>query len=142
MIIYIRGKNDVMSNFFPCLLEFNGTTYASAEHLYQTKKAVFHDRPDVELAIMNAKDAREAKKEGGNIQSIDSEWEDIKPIVMAEILKIKFLQCSLFRETLMESKGYLAHNVEDKFWGTGGHKSKGQNVFGLLLAALRASVSV
>lgn len=70
----------------------------------------------------------------------DIAWEDIRLIVMADILKIKFVRCVEFRDTLIKSSGYLCHNVKDSFWGTG-HDGKGQNVFGLLLAALRLSIS-
>ena len=67
--------------------------------------------------------------------------EEIKPIVMAEILKIKFVQCDEFRQKLMRTNGYIAHNVNDNFWGTG-KDGKGMNVFGTLLAALRLGVNL
>ena len=70
----------------------------------------------------------------------DSEWEDKRPILMAEILKIKFQQCQHFCDTLLQTSGYIAHIVTDSIWGTC-HNGRGQNVFGLLLAALRLSVS-
>ncbi|VDH92966.1 Hypothetical predicted protein [Mytilus galloprovincialis] len=52
-------------------------------------------------------------------------WEDQKPLVMAEILKLKFLQCKAFRDRLTSTSGYINHNVPDEFWGTG-RKGKGK----------------
>lgn len=140
MTTYVRGEHDVLSNFFPCRLEYEGQIYNSAEHLYQSKKAIHHGFYALDRQIKRAHNASRAKQLSNSIKRIDRQWEENKAFIMSEILKIKFQQCECFRDRLMATKGYIAHNVPDEFWGTG-RRGKGQNVFGLLLAALRLSVS-
>lgn len=138
MITYVKGKTDVLSNFYPVLLNNNGITFKSAEHMYQSQKAIFHEEYELNAKIIIAHNAQNAKKLSKSIKTC-VEWEQMKPIVQAEILKIKFVQFEEFRDILMASEGYIAHNVCDTFWGTG-FDGKGHNVFGLLLAALRLGV--
>jgi predicted NAD-dependent protein-ADP-ribosyltransferase YbiA (DUF1768 family) len=85
--------------------------------------------------IRNALTAKEAKTIANQIK-VNETWKELRPVIMAEILKIKYTQCADFRGKLTNSKGYLDQNVKCSFWGTG-PDGKGQNVFGLLLAALR-----
>ncbi|CAG2246805.1 unnamed protein product [Mytilus edulis] len=88
--------------------------------------------------IKQLSDSKKAKMLSKKLKTRKS-WEDQKPLVMAEILKLKFLQCKAFRDRLTSTSGYINHNVPDEFWGTG-RKGKGKNVFGLLLAALRLGI--
>lgn len=138
MITYVKGVHDILSNFYQTPLYFHGDTFKSAEHLYQSRKAIFHDLLEMDDLIRLAPDAKEAKKLSKQIVT-KQQWEDLKPIIMGEILKIKFIQCEEFRQRLLSTHGYINHNVNDDFWGTG-KNGKGQNVFGLLLAALRGGV--
>lgn len=140
MITYVKGEHDVLSNFYPCQLEYEGQNYHSAEHLYQCKKAIHHGFYALERHIRRAHNAKRAKQLSNSIRRTSSHWDENKALLMSEILKIKFQQCKLFRDTLMQTTGYIAHDVPDSFWGTG-VRGKGQNVFGLLLATLRLSVS-
>ena len=43
MITYVNGQNDVLSNFFLSSLEYDGDVFKSAEHLYQSRNAIFHE---------------------------------------------------------------------------------------------------
>ena len=138
MITYVKGVHDILSNFYQTPLYFDGDTFKSAEHLYQSSKAVVHDLLEMDDLIRLAPDAKEAKKLSKQIVT-KQQWEDLKPIIMGEILKIKFIQCEEFRQRLLSMQGYIKHNVNDDFWGTG-KNGKGQNVFGLLLATLRGGV--
>jgi len=58
MIVYIKGENDVLSNFYPCNLEFDNDVFKSAEHLYQSKKAIYHERYDLDDDIRSAPDVK------------------------------------------------------------------------------------
>ena len=140
MITYVKGEQDVLSNFYPTPIEFDRDIFKSAEHLYQSRKAIYHLQLDIDDEIRNSPTAKDAKKLSKRIKT-DKQMEEIKPIVMAEILKIKFVQCDEFRQKFMSTNGYIAHNVNDNFWGTG-KDGKGMNVFGTLLAALRLGVNL
>jgi ribA/ribD-fused uncharacterized protein len=138
MVIKVTGAEDPLSNFYPTLLQFDGDTFKSAKHIYQSRKAIFHEMYDLDDQIRHAPTAKEAKTIANQIK-VNETWEEVRPVIMAEILKIKYTQCADFREKLTNSKGYLDHNVKSSFWGTG-PDGKRQNVFGLLLAALRIGV--
>ena len=114
MIVYIKGEKDILSNFYPCKLMYNGEIFNSAEHLYQSWKCLFHNNLKIDQEIRVARDGKTAKIISKKI-IVSKEWDDIRPLVMAEILKLKFLQCEKFRKTLMNSSGYLSHNVHS--WG-------------------------
>jgi len=88
MITYVKGEKDVLSNFYPTMLEFDGDIFKSAEHIYQSRKAIFHEMYELDDHIRNAPDAKTAKKLSKEIKTNDT-WEQIQLIVMAEILKIK-----------------------------------------------------
>ena len=57
------GKNDALSNFFPCELKFYGMLHKSAEHAYQYKKATQTGNDQVAEQILDAKSALQAKIE-------------------------------------------------------------------------------
>lgn len=78
-------------------LEFDNDVFKSAEHLYQSRKAIYHERHDLDDDIRSAPDVKTSKSISKEIK-IEKIWEDIKPIVMGEILKIKFQQCTEFRD--------------------------------------------
>ena len=80
-----------MSNFYPTPIEFDGDIFKSAEHLYQSRKAIYHLQLGIDDEIRNAPTAKMLSK---RIKT-EKQREDIKLIVMAEILKIKF--CSMRR---------------------------------------------
>ena len=138
MITYVKGVHvhDIMSIFYQTALYFDSDTFKSAEHIYQSRKIIFHDLLEMDDLIRLVPDAKEAKKFSKQIVT-KQQCEDLKPIIMGEILRINFIQCEEFR--LLSTQGYIKHNVNDDFWGTG-KNGKGHNVFGLLLAALRGGV--
>lgn len=138
MGIKVNGTEDPLTNFYPTLLQFYGETFKSAEHIQQIRIAIIHGIYELDDEIRNAPTAKEAKTIANQI-AVNQTWEELRPIIMREIIKIKYIQCADFREKLTRSKGYLAHNVNCSFWSNG-HDSKGKHVFGLLLAALRTGV--
>ena len=94
MITYVKGVHEILSNFSQTPLFFNGDTFKSAEHIYQSRKAIFHDVLEIDDLIRLAKEAKKLSKQIVTKQ----QWEDLKPIIMGEILKIKFIQCEEFRQ--------------------------------------------
>ena len=107
MVTYVKGVHEILSNFSQAPLFFNGDTFKSAEHIYQSRKAIFHDLLEIDDLIRLAPDAKEAKKLPKH--SNQAKWEDLKPIIMGEILKIKFIQCEEFRpKTLIYARLHQA----------------------------------
>ena len=57
----IQGKDDVLSNFYPCNISIYGIQAKSAEHAYQYSKAVCRGDIDVANKIKDAPNAFTAK---------------------------------------------------------------------------------
>ena len=92
MVINVKSAEDPLSNFYPTLLQFDGDTFKSTEHIYQSRKAIFHELYDLDDEIRNAPTAKEAKTIANQIK-VNKTWEELRPVMMAEILKIKYIQC-------------------------------------------------
>ncbi|XP_052105053.1 uncharacterized protein LOC127738033 [Mytilus californianus] len=59
--IYFKGAGHVLSNFYPCILTFQGLTFSSSEHLYQYRKAVEHSDFHLAHLIRSASTAKDCK---------------------------------------------------------------------------------
>lgn len=130
----VKGPQDPLSNFFSCKLWFRGQCYRSAEHAYQTHKSLFNgQKHESARQIHFAPTAAKAKFLGGKIKA-NSQWFQFRTKLMFDILVEKFLQVSIFRNHLLNSKNQtILHPVPDLFWGTGTTKGKGKNIFSKIL---------
>ncbi|XP_062603277.1 homeobox protein Hox-A3-like, partial [Saccostrea cucullata] len=134
--IYFKGEHHILSNFYPCVLMFQGLTFQSSEHLYQYLKAVEHSDPYLANQIQNAPTAK-ISKQISKLVNTTSHWHSIKNKIMLKVLAIKFNQCAEFKNYLLSTnKRVLIHNVADSYWGTGWN-GKGKNIQGKLLMQFR-----
>ena len=149
-IVAFNGKNDILSNFYPCNINVFGTSHASAEHAFQYSKAMRSGDVVNAAAVRNANSALDAKRIGAKITFPD-EWLLQRDDVMQEILEAKFEQVIEFKESVLKS-GDSALFVEaafDDYWGSGLDKrgtSKssvtswpGKNVMGRILTNIARS---
>ena len=145
-----KGKLDVLSNFYPCKLRFEGKEYASTEHLYQYYKAVESGRDDIAKEILSLKETRDVKILSFKIKT-DEKWFERKCPLFDRILAAKLLYCPEYARALLHSKEILAEAVPgDTYWSTGMSKEDiiytkmeywpGQNVMGKMHMKLREIV--
>jgi len=125
-----------LSNFYPCLIEFEGDIYRTLEHAYQAAKT--HD-PDERRKIREEERAGKAKQMGKRV-TIREDWEQIKVKVMRELLKKKF-ENPQFRKLLLDTYPHElieGNNWGDTYWGKcNGH---GKNMLGTLLMQIRSEL--
>ena len=146
-ILYFRGFQDPLSNFFKCQLTpqkgvGESMTFRSAEHLYHFRRMVAHGMPQVARQVRNARTAAKAKNISENAvptNASDKAWLDRAVDEMIEVVKVKASQCDLFRTTLLQTgMCKLVHNMEtDARWGFG-KKGNGENWMGTALEQVRA----
>lgn len=128
-----RGPFDFLSNFYPCVFEWEGIVWPSSEHAYQAAK-----RPLEEWPKFLTMTAGQSKRAGG---TGDETWHQIKVDVMYDILKAKFKQNPRLKERLLATEDALLEEGNwwgDQFWGVCPEGSgKGLNNLGKLLMRLR-----
>lgn len=130
------GEYRWLSNFEPCLVEFDGNTYPSSEAAYQAAKCDILSQRSWFINIS----ASESKKLGRKV-SVRANWNGIKLQIMEEILFSKFNKNSYLREKLISTGvKYLEETNwwNDKFWGV--CKGIGENNLGKILMKIRSAL--
>ena len=128
-----KGKYAFLSNFYPCIVEYEGISYPSSEHAYQATKSL-----DVEqrLSIAACPAPSDAKLFGRRLH-LREDWEEVKISVMLAVVRDKFARnCAGedIRELLLATgDAYLeeGNNHGDRFWGT--VEGEGRNELGKIL---------
>jgi hypothetical protein len=132
-----RGKYRFLSNFWPCVIEFEGVEYPSTEHAYQAAKTL---DPKLREAIRWARTAGEAKKMGGQVK-IREDWEQVKLKVMEDVCRLKFQNGLLWDLLLSTGDTELieGNTWGDQFWGV--CNGVGENHLGRILMKIRKELS-
>ena len=130
-----------LSNFQASTIIVEGKRYPSVEHAYQSLKSV--DLVEQE-EIRNAVSAGQAKKMGKRVKPVDG-WDDIKPGVMLDLLRLKFQNPFLRHKLIATGQIPLieGNTWHDTFWGKCNcpkHNGEGLNVLGKLLMQVRDEV--
>jgi len=131
-----QGEHRFLSNFHPGIIVFNGLSYATAEHLYQSLKAkTIKDRD----FICDAYSPADAKSRGSQIK-LRPCWEYMKDRMMRLVLLLKFTQHPDLANKLRATDGYELREGNmwgDKYWGVCLKTNEGQNRLGILLQEVR-----
>ena len=116
-----HSHKNIFSNFYPCNIEVDGTTFSSVEHGYQWYQAKDANLDDLAEQIMNAPHAGIAKKLSKSIpKDFRENWEEINIDKMLTLLQAKITQVPAFKAALIESSGsFLAESTPDRFWASG-----------------------
>ena len=142
-----KGKDDVLSNFYPCKVHVHGKTFHSSEHAYQYMKAMKNDRAEVAERIVQLDCARQVKFLSHQIKT-NQAWQDTKQDTMRVIIEAKSRDVPEYRSALLNSAEVIAEAVPgDTYWSCGLSKSDviwtrrsrwpGRNVMGELHMELR-----
>ena len=102
-----QSHHAYLSNMYPCVINYEGTKYKSAEHLYYAEMARHHNRLDLVNDIINAKDGYAAKRVGKKITEIDENWDTTKIKVMKKVVHLKFDQNDGLKNLLLATIGPL-----------------------------------
>lgn len=133
-IRWFRDKYDFLSNSYQAPVTYEGITYDSSECAFQAQKTLDNE---VRKTFQHMTPIA-AKKAGKSVQLRDK-WDDIKGVIMFEIVRQKFLQHPDLAEKLLATgEGYLEDNsswVGDRYFGV--VSGVGENVLGCSLMIVR-----
>lgn len=127
------GKYRFLSNFWPCVIHYQGGVYMTTEHAYQAAKTL--DQGE-RWRIANCSTPGQAKKLG-NMITLRADWEDVKLQVMYDICWEKFNIPEL-KEALIGTgdRELIEGNWwNDVYWGM--CRGKGENHLGKILMDIR-----
>lgn len=114
MINKFRGKYAFLSNFYPCLIEYNGLQFRSVESAYQAQKTLDNTIREE----FTRYDSRKAKAESKSL-TVREDWNRIKLQIMSDLLLIKFADSNLQKKLLDTGDIPLIeeNTWHDLFWG-------------------------
>lgn len=131
------GKYRFLSNFYPCLVEFEGMIFPSVEHAFQAAKVLdLQERRKFRVYPTPA----DAKAFGRHVK-LRPDWEQVKVKIMTDIVRDKFTRNKCrddIRSLLLETgTSYIeeGNNHKDTFWGT--VNGEGRNELGKILMQVR-----
>lgn len=130
-----------LSNFYISPIIYNGLSYSTNEHFFQSKKiANFHDSEKVRTVINPGK----AKRLGRKFEMIEK-WDDVKIETMLLGLFLKFSQHPDLKQALINTGDAIlieGNRWHDNFWGDcvcpKCSKIEGMNHLGKSLMRLRS----
>lgn len=130
------GNNRWLSNFQKVNVTLPGDSiiYPSTEHAYQAAKTF---DMNARKAISEMKKPQEAK-EMGKILTLRPDWEDVKLVVMEQLLRQKYTNDPMLKAKLLETGDeYLEETNwwDDKFWGV--CDGDGENHLGKITMKIR-----
>lgn len=128
------GDYAFLSNFYPCVITFEGQRYNSTEHAYQAAKCKnIDDRAKFRESIKASK----AKSLGKKIV-MRPDWESVKLKIMYEVVKQKFSKYDDLKKLLLETGDaeiIEGNNWNDTYFGV--CNGKGMNHLGKILMQVR-----
>lgn len=136
------GEYRFLSNFHECTVAYKGVIYPNSEAAYQAAKTL----ELAERKLFTTMTASEAKSAGRRV-TIREGWEQVKDVVMFEILTNKFIDNSELSTALRNTGNKYLEETNwwgDTYWGTSyppaifpPPKTTGQNQLGKILMMVR-----
>ena len=131
------GRYRFLSNFWRCVVAYDGLAYPSSEHAFQAAKTTNRVQ---RVAIQTIPSPGQAKKFGRGM-SLRVDWESIKLDVMQTVVSDKFSRNSELKERLLETgdrKLIEGNTWNDTYWGV--CNGVGENHLGTILMQVREAV--
>ena len=138
MIDSFSGKYKWLSNFYPCFVELDGTTYPSVEHAYQAAKTL--DLEERAVFLLNGTTAAMAKKLGKAV-TVRTDWDAVKISIMRNLIQQKFTQHVDLAIQLLDTQNeeiVEGNWWNDRFWGV--CRGQGENHLGKLIMEIRTQL--
>ena len=127
------GSYAFLSNFYNCMVEYDGLLYRNSEAAFQAAKTM-----DKKMRKVFTELSPSSAKYLGRHVELRSDWEDVKDNIMYEIVYNKFSNNLDLRNSLHDTGD--AELIEgnwwnDKYWGM--CNGEGQNKLGKILMRVR-----
>jgi len=127
-----EGEYRWLSNFWPCIVEFEGVEYPSTENAYQAAKTtILKDREIFETCTPG-----QAKRLGRTV-TLCEDWDEVKFSIM-NYLNYQKYSAEPLKSRLMATNNQLieeGNDWGDTFWGV--CKGQGENHLGRILMKIR-----
>jgi len=140
-IAEFEGEYRFLSNFYPATVVYEGITYPSVEHAYQSAKTLNMNERRRIAAIAEPADAKRA---GRALKPQRADWEQVKFIVMEQCVRYKFTHDLKLRAKLLATGSAIleeGNNWDDRIWGICPPNSdNGENRLGKILMKVRAEL--
>jgi ribA/ribD-fused uncharacterized protein len=135
-ITSFEGEYRFLSNFYPTQVTYNNITYPSSEHAYQAQKS---GNSRVHKIFAKLETAAEAKTLGHALKP-RADWDQMKQLVMFNIVKLKFDSNPKLKEMLLATgdREIIEGNTwNDTYWGV--CDGVGENHLGKILMLIRTN---
>jgi ribA/ribD-fused uncharacterized protein len=132
-----QGEFRFLSNFWPAEVVFEGVTYPTVEHAYQSAKTF----DMTERRRIAALPTPEEAKRAGRALKLRDDWDRAKFDVMEQCVRYKFTHhADLRRQLLATGDRYLeeGNTWNDRIWGV--YQGQGDNRLGKILMQVRAEL--
>jgi hypothetical protein len=140
-IAEFQGEYRFLSNFYPATVVYEGITYPSVEHAYQSAKTL---NMNERLRIAAIAEPADAKRAGRALKPQRADWEQVKFIVMEQCVRYKFTHDLKLRAKLLATGSAIleeGNNWDDRIWGICPPNSdNGENRLGKILMKVRAEL--
>ena len=132
------GQYHFLSNFFPCLVTYEGIEFPSSENAFQAAKTLNVDARKI-FALKEVSPGM--SKHLGRAIVLRPNWDTIRLVTMADILKAKFQDPALTKLLIATGDAELieGNTWGDTFWGV--CDGKGTNFLGKALMDLRKKLT-
>lgn len=141
-VFFYEQEFYVLSNFSAFRLEYRGIDFDTSEAAYHWAK--FADAaPGVGVEIRSARSAHDAFKVAEAKRHLRRpDWDDVKVVIMRDILRAKADQHEYVRRKLLETgnRQLIEDSWRDSFWGWGLDR-QGKNMLGTLWMEVRAKIA-
>uniref|UniRef100_A0A7E4UTY4 NADAR domain-containing protein n=1 Tax=Panagrellus redivivus TaxID=6233 RepID=A0A7E4UTY4_PANRE len=145
----------IFSNHYHCKILIDGAFFICTEQYYMYQKARYFGDLDIAHLILAAKDPKEMKRLGRQVNGFEkSSWDTVSVQVMKTALFHKFVQNDTLRRELFKTVGttLVEASPMDNYWGVGlsidndairdPAQWRGQNLLGHLLTTLREHLMI
>lgn len=134
------GDYHWLSNFWPAPVVLDGVVYPTVEHAYVAAKTL---DPAIRAEILACPTPSKAKAMGKTIQ-LRPGWQDMRPVVMEDLLRKKFTLPMLAARLKGTGDTTLSEGNThgDKYWGVSLLTGEGEDHLGKLLMKIRAELKV
>lgn len=132
-ITQFRGNYAFLSNFYDCVITFEGDDYPSVENAYQAAKCSSREARKVFTMI-----SAPVAKRLGHAVFVRPDWETVKIVIMLQLVRHKFTRYSEFQKALLATGD--RDLIEDNYWGDtfwGVCRGQGTNHLGKILMKVR-----
>lgn len=130
-----------LSNFYPCDVKYKGILFPSVENAFQFAKIPSKNVKENNIKFFQECTALEAKRSGKTIKPIETNWKNLRNIIMQDLVEYKFSNNFELKELLLATGTEDLVEINtwgDTYWGM--YNGIGQNNLGKILMSVRTGI--